>query len=201
MQRRPDLAGVCFTSLWSFCLALSAVVSTGCEVYKRDLLEQTQTPDAALMSTPDAAADGGNVDAAIGAIDAAIKPSNFDPDTCLWGECWWSSGGVDTCRSAGLPKPSDRPAGGDDTARISDIFLGFTELRLGSTNNDGEKSDDAWMEFGFELVDLRWRRSAGLQGWGQRDPVRWAALSRQYVREASAGHRGRAGARLAVRPE
>jgi len=50
--------------------------------------------------------------------------------------------------------PSDRPAGGDDTARVNDIYLGFTDVRLGSTNKNGETTMDAWMDFGFDLDGL-----------------------------------------------
>lgn len=147
MQRRPEIAGVCLASVW---LGLSVVVAGGCKVYKRDLLEPTQVYDAGAIGMRDAETDGGAAGDA-GALDAGPVPPQFDPNTCSSGECWWSNGGVDTCRSAGLPLPSDRPPGGDDTARVGDIYLGFTELRLGSTNRNGEKTDDAWQEFGFDL--------------------------------------------------
>jgi cysteine-rich repeat protein len=151
MQRRPEIAGVCVASVW---LGLFAVVASGgCKVYKRDLLEQTQAPEAGPMVDRDAAADSG-IPGTDGVIEAGPVQPPFDPNGCMWGECWWSTGSVDTCRSAGLPLASDRPPGGDDTARVGDIYLGFTELRLGSTNRDGEVTDDAWQDFGFDLDGL-----------------------------------------------
>ena len=47
-----------------------------------------------------------------------------------------------------------RPTGGDPTTRVGDIYLGYTDLRLGSTNREGVKADDAWQDFGFDLDGL-----------------------------------------------
>src|SRR4051812_25212021 len=110
MQRRPEFAGVCLALL---SLGLTVVATSGCKVYKKDLLEQTKAPDAGGIVAPDAAADGGGRDGASGAPDTGRPLTRFDPNDCLWGDCWWSTGSGDQCRSAGLPRPSDRPAGGD----------------------------------------------------------------------------------------
>jgi cysteine-rich repeat protein len=82
--------------------------------------------------------------------DAAV--TKFDPDSCSGGECWWSKVEPDSCKSAGLPRPSDRPAAaGDGADNVDDFYLGFTQLRLGSTTRDGTAAPDAWEDFGLDL--------------------------------------------------
>jgi cysteine-rich repeat protein len=77
----------------------------------------------------------------------------FDPLSCSGGECWWSHSPADGCKTTGVPRPEDRPdsaADGGNTS-IADVYLGWTEMRLGETKLDGTRSDTAWQSFGLDL--------------------------------------------------
>src|SRR4051794_21557184 len=84
--------------------SLFAGVTTACDVYKRDLLKQTAAggPAAAMAGTSGKAGPAG--EAGNGEAMDPMAPA-FDAAYCTAGECWWSRGGVDDCRSAGVPMP------------------------------------------------------------------------------------------------
>jgi cysteine-rich repeat protein len=147
MRCRSSFASLCALAL------LSAALGTGCKVYKRKLLDPIVTAGSGAvidaMVPPPPRPDAGSGDDDSSVPDPGTTP--LDPLSCKSGECWWSSGTVDGCRSASLPLPADRPIGGDDAARIADIYLGFSQVRLGGINEKGEASEDAWEDFGFDL--------------------------------------------------
>jgi len=86
--------------------------------------------------------------------DAGVTAS-FDVSSCSGGECWWSTLEPDRCKTAGMPRPSSRPPTTDDDNQTANggapIYLGFTQLRLGSTDREGNATEDAWQDFGFDL--------------------------------------------------
>jgi cysteine-rich repeat protein len=125
-------------------------------VYNREKLTGgvTGTTDAgAAISTPDAGMAMTAQDA--GPSPAPAQPDGgaaFDPNSCSLGHCWWSVDPADGCRTAGVPRVTDRPAISDEpSSSVPDIYLGFTQVRVGSTNSAGVAADDAWEDFGFDL--------------------------------------------------
>jgi cysteine-rich repeat protein len=144
-------------------------------------MSDTIAPDASSMSTADdvtadmaapgdAAAQNppeqpqtdmdASVPAAAGNEPSAEKPSKpvaepppFDPRSCSGGECWWSRTTAQGCKSAGVPGPDDRPDPAADGGErsIPDVYLGWTQLRLGETRLDGTRADNAWQGFGLDL--------------------------------------------------
>ncbi|HKP58832.1 MAG TPA: DUF4215 domain-containing protein [Polyangiales bacterium] len=145
MRSRPVIAQLAIS------LALG-VLCASCSVYKGDRLEDQQAqpkgPAAGRKSDAGGSApapDGGGAGSEGGGGDT------FDPDKCLWGDCWWSKKNVDDCNTAGVPTPADRPTGADNPATVPPFYLGFSEIRVGSTNRDGKMTEDAWEDFGFDL--------------------------------------------------
>jgi cysteine-rich repeat protein len=140
-----------------FLLPLSVFSVAGCSVYNSKLVNGTNgTPDSGPVAT---APDAGMLKPATpdaGFSPAPVQPdagrASFDPDTCSWGQCWWSVQPADGCQSAGVPRPADRPNVVEDgKPDVPDFFLGFTQVRVGSTNRLGVAADDAWEDFGFDL--------------------------------------------------
>jgi cysteine-rich repeat protein len=164
LRRRAFGAGLrarsrSWVGLW---LPVSVFGLAGCSVYNSKLVNgATGASDGGLVaSVPDAGGAAG----AKAAPDAGPSPvpvlpdagvPTFDPDTCSWGQCWWSIQPADGCQSAGVPRASDRPAVAEDgKPDVPDFYLGFTQVRVGSTNRLGEATDDAWEDFGFDLDGL-----------------------------------------------
>ena len=80
------------------------------------------------------------------------QPAPFDPNSCQGGECWWSILEPDGCRSAGAPTLTDRPsASADGPDEVETFYLGLTQVRIGSTDRQGQATDTAWEEFGLDL--------------------------------------------------
>ncbi|MET0388398.1 MAG: DUF4215 domain-containing protein [Polyangiales bacterium] len=103
-------------------------------------MSAARAPDAAAPPAPDG--NGG----------AAANDGGAEPEVCEAGECWWSVERPDSCRSAGLPQPADRPAEGPgDDATIDDIYLGLARVRLGTNDVVGQLSEDVWQTIGFDL--------------------------------------------------
>jgi cysteine-rich repeat protein len=151
---------------WALALACSGL---GC--YDEGLLDPGTLKDPVVGPGSDAGAsdpDGGGAtpgrprdggandgstpsDATTPVPDAAPPVSTFDPLTCEAGECWWSRM-QDGCRSAGAPRPEDRPSSeGDGDDELGDIYLGWSRIRLGSSAPDGSPSPTAWQGFGLDL--------------------------------------------------
>lgn len=144
MHRRSP-AGVC-----AAVIAIATAVAGGCSVYEKDLLKQRRSGEPAT-ATKDAAPSDAAPDSAKD-TDAGDEGglSVSSPQDCNWGDCWWSSGGSESCRSAGTPKPTDRPRISDRPS-VPDIYVGLTSLRVGSTDVAGKESETAWQGFGFDL--------------------------------------------------
>jgi cysteine-rich repeat protein len=148
-------------------LACVCALALGCDAYDNGLLpddtrtnpihptddagtSDAQPPDATPSGEPDGSTRD---DAGTPEPDGGAEPG-FDPLTCSWGECWWSSKDPepDACASAGMPGPEDRPSSEGDGVRVEDdIYLGWTRIRLGSSLPDGTASNEAWTGFGLDL--------------------------------------------------
>jgi cysteine-rich repeat protein len=50
--------------------------------------------------------------------------------------------------------PSDRPPEMEDTNHLGNVYLGFTQIHLGTTDRDGQQTEDAWEQLGFDLDGL-----------------------------------------------
>ncbi|HMI93701.1 MAG TPA: hypothetical protein VK509_20145, partial [Polyangiales bacterium] len=115
-------------------------------------------PDASGGSSA-AGSGGSNAAGSGGSAGTAPPVGTFDPLTCSGGECWWSQETADGCRSAGAPtaeqRPSEPPAGDvpAEGAAVdeSDIYLGWSRIRLGAYLQDGTADIDAWQGFGLDL--------------------------------------------------
>jgi cysteine-rich repeat protein len=132
-------------------IVITIALLGGCDSYNGGLIGNSRDSRDAGPKVPgmrDAAYDGA-------ASDSSTDPAGdaaTDPSTCNAGECWWSRNTSDSCKSAGLPGPSDRPESAQDgNVELSEIYLGFTKIRLGSTNPAGEVREDAWEDFGLDL--------------------------------------------------
>ncbi len=152
---------------WIAVCALGA----GCSAYKSSLLAKP-SHDAAVSEGDGAVAggDAAEADAGIdagGALDGGPADSgatesgptdsgstNPPPDagSCAAGQCWWSQTSGE-CASAGVPTREDRPASSGDVENqdVDPIYLGWTHVRLGSTEPDGTATDTAWEGFGLDL--------------------------------------------------
>lgn len=158
--------------------ALALIGLIGCSAYDRGLLDEQTSVEPVRPHDP-GSVDSGGTDGRVstgqprdagpieaGASDAGDAgrnasnppddsippPPTFDPLSCGYGDCWWSSSDPDACHSAGAPRPEDRPdAARDGEAQLDDIYLGWTQIRLGSSLPDGSASNDAWQDFGLDL--------------------------------------------------
>jgi len=66
---------------------------------------------------------------------------------------WWShgiDGGDQTCLSAGMPTPSDRPAPSDSTV-IAPIYLAVGSMRIGSQDPNFQPDPNAWQDLGMDI--------------------------------------------------
>jgi cysteine-rich repeat protein len=145
MRNRRDFAGLNTSARIG--VVLVAVSCAGCKLYDRGKLDQVAiTAGSAAVIKSDAGPDA-NEGAAGG--DAAMAP----PKLCRTGDCWWSRDEIDGCHSAGIPSPADRPAGGDDSVRGSDLYLGMTRVWLGAepTEAESDSGRDPWQALGFDL--------------------------------------------------
>ncbi len=136
-----------------FVVVCAVVGGAGCKVYKQGLLEQDTSLGGKTAGAGGAGGSGGaSASPAMGGSGGAAGASYVRPQECAAGDCWWS-GGSEECRTAGVPLPSDRPIGEDD-ASLPEIYLGFTQIRLGTKTPEGEPTDSAWGKFGFDLDGL-----------------------------------------------
>jgi cysteine-rich repeat protein len=81
--------------------------------------------------------------------DSGAPPAGT-PRVCKGGECWWSAPQAE-CRSAGVPKDSDRPAAQDGDTSLQNLYFGWNRIWIGETDLAGTASMDAWQSFGFDL--------------------------------------------------
>jgi hypothetical protein len=63
---------------------------------------------------------------------------------------WWSGKGSDGCFTAGMPRPTDRPAPSEG-ASLAPIYLAIRTMRIGSLNAKGELDPNAWQDLGFDV--------------------------------------------------
>ncbi|HKU43797.1 MAG TPA: hypothetical protein VJR89_36810, partial [Polyangiales bacterium] len=133
-------------------LAGLVICATACKVYRKDLLGQTAAGTAGASGSGQAGASGGSAGSEPEVIPEAGAPA-LDLPMCAGGDCWWSRAEGESCRSAGLPRPEDRPSI-PDTSRVAEIYLGLTQIRLGATRSDGMRAEDAWESLGFDLDGL-----------------------------------------------
>jgi cysteine-rich repeat protein len=135
------------TVLLAACALVCLLVgATACDSYDGTLIGDARMRDSGAKDAAarDAASDARSSD---GAMDAATGSGD-----CHEGDCWWSNGGTDTCKSAGVPGPGGRPESATDgPMEQPDFYLGFTKIRLGSTNPEGKVTEDAWEDFGLDL--------------------------------------------------
>ncbi|HKP64886.1 MAG TPA: DUF4215 domain-containing protein [Polyangiales bacterium] len=129
---------------------IAGMITAACNVYERGLLGQAATAGA---SGAGMAGSSGAREVDAGNGDDPTPPPPLEIAPCASGECWWSRGAVDDCRSAGVPTVADRPTT-PDSAGVAEIYLGFTQVRLGARGVDAKRSEDAWEEFGFDLDGL-----------------------------------------------
>jgi cysteine-rich repeat protein len=128
------------------CSVALVIVISACKVYNPSL-----AASAAKTTLPaNAGADGqGDASAGLASADAS---GPFDPQRCSSGDCWWSRSNPDSCRMAAVPGPADRPKAPDDGgASMPDIYVGWTQIRIGATRPDGSQAADAWQSIGFDL--------------------------------------------------
>jgi len=124
-------------------LLMAALCCAGCDVYENRLLNNVVAADAgapAVSASPDAGRDR-----------EGVRAADFDPTTCHGGQCWWSTAAAEGCGRAGAPRANDRPSGADSAGSVGEFYLGFTRVRLGTTNREGNATDDAWEDFGLDL--------------------------------------------------
>src|SRR5262245_25573323 len=138
----------------AFLLVGLVMCVTACKVYRQDLLGQASVGGAGANGAPAGTSGGaGNeADAAVGETSQAGVPA-LDLPMCTGGDCWWSRSDGESCRRAGRPLADQRP-GVQDSSGVADIYLGFTQIRLGATRSDGTRAEDAWEELGFDLDGL-----------------------------------------------
>jgi hypothetical protein len=128
------------------CSVALGVLVAACKVYNPSLA--TSVSNAALPPT----AGNGVVRDAGGGQGGADATTAFDPQRCSAGDCWWSHTNADSCLMAAAPTPADRPKAPDDgEASLPDIYVGWTQIRIGSTRADGTSAADAWQGIGFDL--------------------------------------------------
>lgn len=131
------------------CLCVFAgLCAAGCKVYQQELIAAQQAPTSVTTSTP-SETNGDRTD-----TESGRPLDSIDPAKCIEGECWWTGPETNTCKSTGLPTPADRPEKSDDATMIDAIYVALTEVRMGSTNRAGERTPDAWADFGFDLDGL-----------------------------------------------
>lgn len=144
-------------------LALVVSLCAGCKVYDASRLDSTTVAGGSASAgvssagSSGAAADSGaeqpgSTTAPEPAVDAGISMVSSN---CTGGECWWSTAPADACKSAGVPKPSDRPdPNADGASSEPDIYLGWSRIWIGETSLAGVASQDAWQGFGLDLDGL-----------------------------------------------
>ncbi len=73
----------------------------------------------------------------------------------LWGSGvgWWSKQRSDGCISAGVPTPEQRPSA-TGSNEIPPIYLAVRDMALGSLDRNGDPTDEAWKDLGFDLDGL-----------------------------------------------
>ena len=123
-------AGGATWSLRALCAGFGlAAAATSCSAYDEIPPPSQQRPQFEAVS------DGGQGDAGTSAASDATDSARIDSASCESGECWWSHM-LGDCRSAGMPTPNDRPnpaPDATDEAEVGNIYLGFTQIRLGAT--------------------------------------------------------------------
>ncbi len=81
---------------------------------------------------------------------------------------WWSGTDPATkCATASMPGPDDRPSTSDPGPSLDPIVFAIRSMRLGSLDPQGNLSETAWQDFGFDL-DGTCTRSPTC---GQIDPI------------------------------
>ncbi len=106
------------------CLLTFAGIVGSCSVYTPELLEGTGGP--------------------------IVDDDAGGPVECALGKCWWSEQSVEGCETAGAPTKEGRPAPGDAT-ELPPIYVGISNLRLGTFDADGQPNDNAWQTFGLDI--------------------------------------------------
>jgi hypothetical protein len=84
--------------------------------------------------------------------ESLLQSDEFDPSSCLWGDCWWSEPRAG-CRSADQPTASERPAA--TSGAEQEIVVGLKRLWLGETRPPGAAAElEPWQSFGLDLDGL-----------------------------------------------
>jgi hypothetical protein len=65
---------------------------------------------------------------------------------------WWSgTDPVTKCTTASMPGPEDRPATSDPGESLAPIVFAIRSMRMGSLDEEGNPSKNAWQEIGFDI--------------------------------------------------
>ncbi len=81
-----------------------------------------------------------------------VADAGFDPQSCRWGECWWSESSGQ-CKSADQPQADERPA--ESPGQAEEIVVALRRIWLGETLPPGaDAALEPWQTLGFDLDGL-----------------------------------------------
>jgi cysteine-rich repeat protein len=146
-------------------VAVTLVISlAGCNVYTpmQSSLTNAEAASGAGGAGGAAAAAGGSSSPAMtptssagrgGVVTGSARDGGEGTDRmCRGGECWWSGAvGGGECRSAATPTAEQRPPAQDGDKTLQDLYFGWTQIRIGENDLEGNASTDGWQTFGFDL--------------------------------------------------